>query len=149
MDQNTFIAINKLMKINHAHKHLIDSQVAEIGLHRTQHRILMHLARKGNLSSQKELAAHLEITPAAISGALQKLESDGYILRSLGTDNRFNEITITDKGREIVEKTRMLFSHVDDRLFEGFSEEELSAFTGYLERIIANLRGNEQNEKMV
>ncbi len=142
MDNNIFSAVNKLMKINCAHKHLIDSEVTDIGIHRTQHRILMYLARKGSLPSQKQLAERFEITPAAISGALRRLENDGYIARKLGTDTRFNEVLITDKGREVVERTRAHFSAIDDSLFHGFSDEDLSAFSGYLDRIIENMKGN-------
>ncbi len=148
MNNEIFFAVNRLMKINREHKHIIDSQVADIGIHRTQHRILMHIARKGNLPSQKELAEHLDVTPAAISGALQKLESDKYIERKLGSDNRFNEITITEKGREIVEKTRERFSSVDNSLFRDFTPEELTLFSGYLERILVNMKGA-ADEKMV
>ena len=31
---------------------------------------------------------------------LNKIENDGYVERTLGHDNRFNELRITDKGRE-------------------------------------------------
>ncbi len=149
MDNKVFNAINRLMKINRGHKHLIDSQVAKIGIHRTQHRILMHLARAGNLPSQKQLAFAFDITPAAITGALKKLEKDGYIERKNGADNRFNEVTITEKGREVVGKTRELFAEVDNSLFDSFSDTELTVFSEYLDRIIENLKGKEENEKMV
>ncbi len=141
MDNNIFTAVNKLMKINREHKRLIDSEVAEIGIHRTQHRILMYIARNGNLPSQKKLSEYFEVTPSAITGSLQKLESDGYIERKLGEDNRFNEITITDKGRDVVERTREKFATVDDCLFRGFSDGEIIEFSEYLERILQNMKG--------
>lgn len=138
MENRFFNAINSLISVQKLHKHLIDVRMQDIGIHRTQHRILMHLSRKGNLPSQKELAALLGITPAAVTGALQKLESDGYIKRQLGSDNRYNEILITDLGKEIVEKTRKLFSEIDESIFSGFGEEELDCFIKYLERIRNN-----------
>lgn len=138
-----FEAVNRLIKINWSHKAKIDGKVAEIGIHRTQHRILMYLAKTGQLPSQKRLAECFGITPAAITGALQKLEADGYIERKLGEDNRFNEITITEKGRDVVEKTRSMFASVDEQLFQGFSKEEIAALSGYLERIILNMKGEE------
>ncbi len=141
MEGKMFSVINRLMKINRGHKQLIDSRVAEIGIHRTQHRILMYLARKGRLPSQKQLAECFELTPAAISGAVGRLEADGYIKRELGPDSRFNEITITDSGMEIVERTREMFSRIDEHLFEGFSDEELEEFSVYLDRIILNMKG--------
>ena len=149
MDNQIFSAVNDLMKINRMHKCLLDSIVTEIGIHRTGHRILMYLARNGNLLSQKELADYLEVTPATVTGSLQRLESDGYIERKLGADNRFNEIAITKKGREIVARTRTLFSAVDNSLFIGFSDDELSDFAVYLDRILKNLKGAQENEKMV
>ncbi len=149
MDTLVFTAINRLLKINRVHKRRIESQVAEIGVHRTQHRILMVLARTGHLPSQKQLAQRFDLTPAAITGAVQRLESDGYIARSLGADNRFNEITITDKGREMVETTRERFAAVDETFFEGFSEQELVEFSAYLERIIENVGGSVEHETVV
>jgi DNA-binding MarR family transcriptional regulator len=49
-------AIEMMIKTDHMHKALIDTRVKTLGIHRTQHRILMHLARHDKLPSQKELA---------------------------------------------------------------------------------------------
>jgi len=144
MENCFFNAINTIICIQKLHKHLIDVSVQDIGIHRTQHRILMHLSRKGNLPSQKELAEHLGITPAAVTGALQKLESDGYITRQLGSDNRYNEIIITEQGKSIVERTCRIFSKTDESLFFGFGDEELNEFLKYLDRI----KNNAENEIM-
>lgn len=133
-------AVDMMIRTDHMHRALIDSRVREIGIHRTQHRILMHLARHDRLPSQKELATHLDITPAAVTGTLKKLERDGYVTRMLGQDNRFNELMITKKGRELVKLTRSLFSEADNSMFEGFSEEELSAYLACLEKMQANIR---------
>ena len=122
------------------HKRLIDSSVsAQVGLHRTQHVILMHLAKKDRLPSQKELADHLNITPAAVTVALQKLESGGYIIRSAGDDNRFNEISITELGRRVVEESKAIFAKIDESMFDGFSDEELKILISYLERMQKNI----------
>lgn len=133
-------AINMMIKTDHMHRHLIDSKIGVLGLHRTQHRILMHLARHDKLPSQKELSDHFDITPAAVTGAIQKLEQQGYVERSLGQDNRYNELRITEKGRELVEKTRMLFCEVDSSMFEGFTDEELDTYISCLEKLQANIK---------
>lgn len=144
-------AVEMMIRTDHMHRALIDSRVHEIGVHRTQHRILMHLARHEHLPSQKELAEHLDITPAAVTGALKKMERDGYIERTLGQDNRFNEIRITEKGRDLVKLTRRLFSEADMSVFEGFSEEELSSYLRFLEKMQENMRGyvapSQKNQK--
>lgn len=147
IEKNMLTAVNMLIKTNKMHKKLIDSNVCKsIGLHRTLHMILMHLARKDKLPSQKELAEHMNITPAAVTGALKKLETGGYIKRSIGDDNRYNEITITPLGRSIVEETRAMFSKIDTSLFYGFSDEEISELIGYLEKIQNNISANMEVE---
>jgi len=153
-DNNVFVAVNLMIRTMRMHKNMLDTNVCRtIGLHRTQHMILMHLARREKLPSQKELAEHMNITPAAVTGALKKLDSGGYIERSIGDDNRYNEITITPLGRRIVEETRAMFSKIDTSLFDGFEDSELLSFIGYLERIKANIdksiEGDKIYEKMV
>ena len=148
MEEKILLAMQKMIKIQKKHKCFINSRVSSFGLHTTQHRALMYLARKGNLLSQKELALHLEITPAAVTQILQKLELDGYIERTLGSDNRFNEIKITYLGKDIVDKTKIIFANVDKDLFKGFTNQEMDTFIELLERIHNNMEGEYENEKM-
>lgn len=141
-------AIDMMIKTDHMHRALIDSKVGSLGVHRTQHRILMHLAKHDCLPSQKELAEHLNVTPAAVTGALKKIEKDGFVEKTLGHDNRFNELRITDKGREIVKLTKKLFSEADASMFEGFSDDELDNYIACLEKLQANMiRQCERKEK--
>ena len=141
-------AAETMMRVNRMHRAMIDSRVKEIGIHRTQHRILMRLARCGTLPSQKELAEHLDITPAAVTGALKKIEQDGYIERTLGHDTRYNEIKITEKGMALVEKTRRMFAEADASMFDGFTDEEIEVYIESLEKIYGNmLRSSERREK--
>lgn len=146
-EKNLSKAINMMIKTDNMHRALIDSRVGSLGIHRTQHRILMHLARCNRLPSQKELAKHLDVSPAAITGALKKIEKDGYVERQLGQDNRFNELQITEKGRAMVEETCKLFSEVDAAMFDGFSESELETYISCLEKLQANIR--KQHERNV
>ncbi len=139
-ESKIFSAVNIMIQTDRMHKHLLDSTVNVFGIHRTQHRILMHIAHSERLDSQKVLAEHIGITPAAITGALKKLEKDGYIRRIQGNDNRYNEIEITEAGREIVECTKSLFAEVDTSLFDGFTDEELDGYIKYLEKIQNNIR---------
>ena len=154
-DNKVFHATAMLMHTNRLHKAMIDSRVKDIGIHRTQHRILMHLAKCDRIPSQKELAEHLEVTPAAVTLAIKQIEKDGYIKRTLGKDSRFYEIEITEKGREMVTLTRELFSAVDAKMFDGFSDEELDNFIGFMERLQNNIKSQipterkNTNEKMV
>jgi len=68
VEKNEYTAVNMLIKTNRMHKKLLDSNVCtKIGLHRTQHIILMHLAGREKLPSQKELAERLDVSDKTIS----------------------------------------------------------------------------------
>lgn len=139
MDSKISRAIDIMIKTERMHKHLIDTYAQTIGIHRTQHRILMYIDKNKRIESQKCLAERMGITQAAITGAIKKLEASGYIRRSVGCDNRYNEIEITEEGKIIVEKTKHLFESVDRALFEGFSELELQGYENYLNKIYENI----------
>ena len=139
MDNIISKAIEIMIKTERMHKHLIDANASTIGMHRTQHIILMHIDRNKRIESQKSLADRMGSTPAAITGALQKLEASGYIRRIVGCDNRYNEIEITDAGRLIVEKTKHLFDSVDRTLFDDFTPEELEGYITFLNKINNNI----------
>ncbi len=133
-------AIDMMIRTDHMHKALIDLRARTLGIHRTQLRILMHLAKHERLPSQKELAAHLDVTPAAVTCALKKIEKDGYVERNLGHDNRYNELSITEKGRALVMQTTQLFSEADASMFDGFTDAELETYISCLEKLQANIR---------
>ncbi len=137
-DEKSFAAISSMLRLCRIHRCLIEAKVGEMGIPSTAHRALMYISKKGRLEAQKELASHLQITPAAVTGVLQRLEADGYIERTLGSDNRFNEIAITEKGKSTVSVSRGLFRDIDASMFKDLSGEELDVFIGLLEKIRKN-----------
>ena len=133
-------AVQMMIQTNKMHKSLICSRVKECGIQRTQHKILMSLALCEKMPSQKEIADKLDITPAAVTIALKSIEENGYIKRTLGHDSRYNEIEITEKGREMVALSKEMFLDADLSSFEGFSDEELDFYMSCLEKIQTNIR---------
>ena len=125
------------------HRKVIEQWAADAGMHRSGHRMLMYLTRCETAPTQKDLAKHFDISPAAVAVTLKKLESDGYIERGKcgeRTDSRFNEIRITERGRDAALQSRKYFQHVDCEAFKNFSPEELELFTSLLERMHENLK---------
>ncbi len=144
----------RLMHINRLHRAAVDTKVSEAGLPRGQHMTLMYLNRRGFKASQKEIADHFEISPAAVAVSLKKLESGGYIVKSTSKDDsRYNEVAITEKGRCVVEFSHRVFSEIDEKTFDGLTDEEKLQLTLILDKIEGNLktliRKEEHNEKMV
>ncbi len=133
----TFISTDKL------HRRVIERWATDAGMHRSRHRMLMYLSCCKETPSQKDLALHFDISPAAVAGTLKKLEADGYIERgkcSCRQDSRYNEIRITERGREATMQSRKYFRHVDVEALRDFTDEELDIFIGFLERMQDNLK---------
>lgn len=140
MDRKILPPVDVMIRTSRMHKHFLDAAVSELGIHRTQHMILMHIAHHKRISSQKCLASHIGVTSAAITVALKKLVSDGYIKKLQGSDNRFNEVQITAKGKELVERTHLIFSGLDAALFDGFTDEQISDYIAFNEKIQSNIK---------
>ena len=131
--------IRKMITTNKMHKQAIETVIDDIGIHRGRHLILMNLAKAEKFASQKEIAERLQITQAAMTVSLSKLERDGLISRKTGADSRYNEIEITEKGKEVVERSKSHFAMVDSAAFNGIDENELIVFEKCLDKMYSNL----------
>lgn len=115
-------------------------------VYRSQHRLLMMLGENPNCS-QNELAAALDISPAAVAVSLRKMEKKGYIKRETNPDDhRNNQVAITEQGNQLICKSIRLFDKVEYRMFDGFSEEELQIFHKLIQKMYSNLDGILQEE---
>ena len=134
-------------RVNRMHRCVFDRLVSGFGMHRSQHHMLMDLSRSPAPVSQKELAERTGVTAAAVTGTLQKLEECGMVERSIAADdNRYREITLTEKGRETAEMTHRWFIGADKAMFRGFSEQELHTFITAMEKLRDNLQAIESGE---
>ncbi len=139
------LAIGKAMRLHHR---ICERRLAELPIHRSQHMLLMRISKEGSLPSQRELAAQMEISPAAVAVALKRLESDGYIERLPdASDSRVNAISITEAGRAIVTESRRIFDELDREAFADIDECETRALTAALEKLCNNLQKMVEEEK--
>jgi len=130
--------LRHMLRVHHA---VCESRVKALGIHPAQHMLLMHLAEKSEIASQKELAEHLEISPAAVAVSLKKLEAEGYITRKESKgDNRIKSIGVTPKGLKIVTDSRIIFDSIDTDMFEGIDEDELLRCMATLEKLQSNIK---------
>ncbi len=140
--------LKQFIKTDRLHHRLLDKNVSKVGLHRCQHGVLLHLLHSKDAPTQKELANALDISSAAMTKVLKRLEEDGYISRiAQENDLRCLKISLTEKGKSILKQSRALVEEVDKNMFNGFSEEELCAFYGCLNKIYLNLTDFEEGEK--
>lgn len=140
-------AARLFVKISHMHRRAVERRVSEFGVPRSQHRLLMHIERMREVPSQSELAKQLDVSGATVAVMLKKLESAGYIEKTVSScDCRNNEIKITEAGLELVRRSRRSFSEVDEEFFGALSEDELCQFTEYMKRIAQRASASESGK---
>jgi len=116
--------IRQLIIFAMKHRRIMQKFLDETGVYQAQHRLLMEIFRNPD-ASQNDIARSMDVSAATIAVSLKKLEKGGYIKReTVEEDNRFNKITITEKGNKVVEQSKQIFDLVHQKVFEGFSEEE-------------------------
>lgn len=98
--------------------------------------VLMALRPDGGAVPMKQLGVRLDLGASSLSGLLDRMERDGLIeRRSDPDDKRAWGIVLTDTGRvlrgESVRSARIL----NDRLCEGFDDDELATVARWLEAV--------------
>ena len=132
----------QLLQTSRLHRKLAEHRAADMNIQPSQHRMLMYLSKTEIAPSQSEIAKRFEISPAAVSNTLKKLEKLGYVQKvSLSDDGdaRVNEVKITEKGKKEAADTREYFSCIDKTMFQNFSDEELATLSALLKKACDNL----------
>lgn len=133
-------AVKLFIRSNKLHRAAFRKSALMYGMHRSQHKMLMFICRKDGGLAQKEIAEAMDVSPAAITVTLNKLENAGYVVRTMSEkDSRVNLITATDKAKAIAKESRMYFESIDRTLFKDFSEEELELVAGFFQRMQNNI----------
>lgn len=102
-------------------------------------RILMLLDDKSP-SSVGDLARRSVTKMPTLTRMLTRMEKEGLIdKRALEGDRRVVEITMTPKAVNTLRMVQSIGQKVFERAFEGVSADEMTAMTGVLQRIRANL----------
>ncbi len=128
--------VRMMIHTDRMHRKECERRFSSLNIHRSQHMMLMAVARMGDGVSQKALAEELNISPAAVAKALKKLELDKMIVRSSSADDaRQNETVITDKGRALVEESRQIMRRLDTETAGGLSDEELDTLHHLLSKV--------------
>lgn len=147
-EQKILKAQQLILKADRMNKQLYSRMGQKLNMHRSQHMVLMYIANSNANVSQKEIADTFEISPPAVAMLMKRLEKNGYVAReSSREDNRCNVITLTEKGKQIVEATNQLGDQCSSIAFNGFSEEEIDMFILLMEKLGKNLKSSREGEE--
>lgn len=139
--------IHQLIYFALKHRKIMQHYLDETGVYHAQHRLLMEISRNPN-ASQNDIARVMDVSAATIAVSLKKLEKEGYINKEMDEgDNRFNKISITEKGNRVVEQSKQIFEASERKVFDGFTEKEKFALSLLLQKLEANLEKMEDEIK--
>ncbi len=136
-----FFSIGRLQKTR------ADQYLDQIGLFRGQGMLLKFLHRHDGLT-HSEIAEKLEISPAAVTKVIKRLEEQNYLKRQPDPkDERVSRVFIQPAGKKVADDIRNLFLQLDDCMFQGFSDKELELLHVFLVRMQSNLQQDETYAK--
>ena len=97
-----------LSTVSRAYLFFLFHEIEKYGIHGGQFQFLRTLSQKDSIS-QEELANLYHNHESTIARALRKLEDAGMVERKVDENNRRkNVITITEKGRDIVDNIQLM-----------------------------------------
>ncbi|MEN0063456.1 MAG: MarR family transcriptional regulator [Myxococcota bacterium] len=82
--------------------------------------------------SQRDLAQHLQVRESGVTQAMARLEALGLIRRER-RDGRSLALFLTEAGAKVNEGSRPLGTLLEDRLAEGFTNDELDIVQRFLQ----------------
>ena len=104
--------------------------------------ILIYLyENKQNDVFQRDLEEYFNITRSTASKVLSLMETKGLIRRGgVDGDARLKKLVITKEGEMMLEALSDSRKQMEDKLTDGFSEDELDRLHDYLRRMKENMK---------
>lgn len=118
----------------------INAALEKMELTSSQGHILGYTCRQKTPPCPKDIEEAFHLSHPTVSGLLSRMEKKGFIaLRTDEYDRRCKRIHILPKGMECCERIYETILATEDRLVEGFTEEEKGQFRFLLERAVTNM----------
>jgi len=134
------IKIGRLLaNIGRLHARRADSFMERIGLFRGQAFLLMILSKRDGLT-HSEIAEKLEISPAAATKVIKRMEALHYLQRLPdATDERVSRVSLLPEGWAKIHEARKTFAQIDRILVSDLSTEEQETLLRLLTRVYTSL----------
>ena len=101
---------------------------------------LLWRLQRGGPATQRALSEELRCTPRNVTGLVDALETAGLVeRRSHPTDRRATLVTLTDAGAQVAAPMDAGYQAMGRELFDDFSQGELRAFVGGMDRILGRI----------
>jgi DNA-binding MarR family transcriptional regulator len=112
---------------------------------RVQWLLLRHLQRNGSCTIG-ELAVHLDVRSSTMSQMVDRLEKNGIVYRSSNQkDARVKTVTLSEKGKEIIQDREMLWVDSLAQPFQNFSTEEKETLLNLMDKLVSHIPKKRDN----
>lgn len=128
-----------LANIGRMHAKRADQFMEQIGLYRGQAFLLMILARREGMT-HSEIAERLEISPAAATKVIKRMEVLRYVRRQADpADERVSRVYLEAEGWAVIHKARKTFEQIDQALVSSLAPEEQKILIQLLMKVYTSL----------
>lgn len=134
-----------LLNTGRSYVNRADQSMEKIGLYRGQAILLLILSEQDGLT-QSELAKKLEISLAATTKVIKRLEALNYLRRQPdASDERISRVFLKNEGWAVIHEIEAVFDQVDQACLTNISSEEQEGLRILLTRMFDNLQSNPLN----
>lgn len=119
----------------HTHFKVVSKKLSDIGLYKGQP-IVLDLIQSNHGVTQSDIAKKAGVKPSTLNVMINRLSKNGLVERK--NDSKYC-VYITDKGQELLQRSKNIINKVREIQYKGFSEKELENLNDYLCRISKNL----------
>jgi DNA-binding MarR family transcriptional regulator len=131
--------INKLAtNIDQLHRKMrvkLSNELSQGKITIPQYHILSFLLDKGK-ATMSEVAEYLFVSPAAVTGLVDKLVKMRFVKRTFSSsDRRIIVISLTEKGQKVISKIKNQLNELFLGIFKEFSPTERKNFLGITEKM--------------
>jgi MarR family transcriptional regulator for hemolysin len=121
----------------------LDKRLKHLGIGQSGWMTIAMVAKSLEPLSQRALADQVGVEGPSMVSMLDRLERDGFVLRSPSPlDRRVKLVQLTAKGRQVFEEVRREAVSVRGALLADVDPQSLAAATEVLELLRARIEGN-------
>jgi DNA-binding MarR family transcriptional regulator len=138
--------LSRAFTLSRPHEQLIKE--AGVRLDRAGSALLFKLRAHGESARVSDLAQLLDVDTPAVTRKVQQLERLGYVAITPDVDDkRAKRVAITKSGEKTIERIMLAANHRLSRLFEGWTQEEVTIFSSSLDKFAHALTIEMENDR--
>ncbi|WP_338677121.1 MarR family transcriptional regulator [Streptomyces sp. SCSIO 30461] len=140
LDLDTMGTVGRIQRLSRLVGARVRDYFAEHGLESWEFDVLATLRRSGEPLTAKALAAGVMIGSAALTNRVDRLVSRGLVTREpVPGDRRSLHISLTDEGRELVDRTVEGHVRNEQQILAGLEHEDRESLTRILRTLLISL----------